>query len=1068
MAGIKLEEMMLHPSVATDFEKWEKVATVLEQQRMPPAKAPGPTAAQRTEAAHWVRSQLKDYAKAHDGDPGRVTVRRLTSGEYGYAIQDLTGLELNLDRDLVADDVGGEGFTNFGDVQFVQEAHMERYLEVAKRIADYAVIGSGPLAFYPDAGKTGFELSAISRIRDIYATHGFRTVSGEGGRPYGLERYTKAFYAAWWYQHRTALGESNATLAQIAQREDIPVKFAEHIWKVLNTPNLSAPSSEVVAKWRKLAAPGSDRKASEAAAIKACEEIQKFSVTWPSWLFARGDVAAGGAGDERPLVFNDASLKVDSPHRFRFVRGFRPPGRGPGIAPGGVARIYLNAAQVNLKPREKSVITWKNATVAFMPPGTRQSAPTTTTGAADGQVTAAEAAARRFRAFDSLPRQPLNSVITDESIQKLAFGKSLDGSTLGATDFQSEGATFFDVKLPNDISIFDLQVTADLGSNRNQVFRVTFSDRADGGTRGIPVWGLVGDPTSEGYKAWKAGVMEYARILPPNSHGEPTPADKDPVPLPFDSTFNVPEHDDFILKVKYIRDDRFVMDHIIDPPVRTRLEQAWNDLYASFEYHDAYLRLLAQKFNVDLKGKTMAKLSKAEVDALPAEMRKYATPLYVEYHRAISAQASARAGHVEDCLNFASRAWRRPLTEVEKQGLRAFYAGLRSSSGLDHAKATRALIARILVAPEFLYRVEPAAAPRAGVRPLSDWEVASRLSFFVWSSIPDDELRRAAAAHELSKPELLRQQVRRMLADSKARRLSTEFFGQWLGFYRFDQHKGVDTMRFTEFTDDVKSGMYDEAVSFFEYIVRKDRPVHEILDANYTFLNQPLAKHYGVDKKIASKDDVEFVDGANAFHRGGLLRLGAVLTATSAPLRTSPVKRGDWVLRRILGTPTPPPPPDAGSIPADEKLFGGLSLREKLDSHKRNATCAACHTRIDPLGFPLEKYDAVGRWREKYADGKPVDDASATTENTEIAGVDGLLKYLDSQQSQVLKTLSRKLVGYALGRTILASDQLLIERLTQHGKDVPFSEVVAEIVASPQFRNRRDGDGAQMAKGITN
>src|SRR5262249_52698534 len=202
----------------------------------------------------------------------------------------------------------------------------------------------------------------------------------------------------------------------------------------------------------------------------------------------------------------------------------------------------------------------------------------------------------------------------------------------------------------------------------------------------------------------------------------------------------------------------------------------------------------------------------------------------------------------------------------------------------------------------------------------------------------------------------------------KARRLATEFFGQWLGFYHFDESKGVDTTRFPEFTQEVKEAMYDEAVTFFEHIVRKDRPVRDVLSANYTFVNKPLAKFYGFTREVKSTDKVELVEGADAFHRGGVLRLGAVLTATSAPLRTSPVKRGDWILRRIVGTPVPPPPADAGSIPADDKLFGGLSLREKLEAHKRNATCANCHLRIDPLGFSLEHYDSTGRWREKYAD----------------------------------------------------------------------------------------------------
>jgi hypothetical protein len=320
----------------------------------------------------------------------------------------------------------------------------------------------------------------------------------------------------------------------------------------------------------------------------------------------------------------------------------------------------------------------------------------------------------------------------------------------------------------------------------------------------------------------------------------------------------------------------------------------------------------------------------------------------------------------------------------------------------------------------------------------------------------------------LSTPEGLRAQVKRMLADAKARRLSTEFFGQWLGFYHFDQFRGVDTSRFPEFNPDVRDSMYDEAVSFFEHIIRKDRPVRDLLFANYDFLDAPLAKFYGITglKKELPKDGAVLVEDAGEFQRGGMLRLGAILTAFSAPLRTSPVKRGDWVLRRVLGVAVPPPPADAGSIPADDKLFGGLSLKQKLEAHKRNATCATCHMRIDPLGFALEHYDSTGRWREKYADGKPIDDTSSLSDQTQIAGVQGLLDYLKTKESQVMRTFSTKLTGYALGRTVQASDQLLIDRMVALGGHASFSDVVAELVKSKQFRNRQGREESQIQAGL--
>jgi Protein of unknown function (DUF1592)/Protein of unknown function (DUF1588)/Protein of unknown function (DUF1587)/Protein of unknown function (DUF1585)/Protein of unknown function (DUF1595) len=1052
MAGVNLEQMTSQGSISESFKQWRNVAVVLEQKSMPPEMMPQPAEEERRAAISWIRAELDRYAKKHAGDPGRVTVRRLTSGEYGYSIQDLTGLDLKVEHDLVADEVGGEGFSNFGDVQFIQDAGMERYLEAAKRVADHAVIGSGPIQFFADPGKTGFELSAIARIRAIYDKYGFRTVSGEGGRPYGLDAYGKALYAAWRYQHRAAFGESNIALKDLAAREGVTSRFAQHIWTVLNQPSLSYPSAEVVARWRKLPLPGADPKASAATVRASCEEIQKFLVTWPSWLFARGDLAAGGAGDERPLEFSDASLKVETRRRLSFFRGFRGGPRGPALPTGGTARIYLNAVLVNPDPKFKPVIVWRNPTIQFRK-GFGRPGQTPATPAVAGQPGAnPQPESRPMRGGENLPRLPLSAVVTDESVKKLGFGQSPDNSVMGPEDFASEGSTSFEVKVPDGLSLFELQVEAEVGSDRNQVFRITISDREDGSTRRVPVWGLAGDPQSAGYKAWKASVLEFARILPPNSHGEPTPADKDPIPAPFDNTYNVPEHDDFVVKVKYIRDDRFVVEHILDETTRVKLDQAWNDLYASFEYHDNYLRLLANKFKVDLKGKHISDFDAARTATLPDEMRQYVRPLRTEYQRVMATQAAARAGHVGDCVQFASRAWRRPLAEGEKLKLRSFYSSTVNSE-LDHRKAIRALLARILVAPAFLYRVEP--AQLSAVRPLSGWELAGRLSYFLWSSVPDEELRRAAGAGELNTPAQLQRQVKRMLADPKARRFSTEFFGQWLGFYRFDQYRGVDTSRFPEFTDEVKGAMYDEAVSFFEHVIRKDRPIREMLQADYTFLNQALAKHYGVQKEITSKDQMERVDGANAFHRGGLLRLGAVLTATSAPLRTSPVKRGDWVLRRVLGTAIPPPPADAGSIPADEKLFGGLTLREKLAAHQRNATCAGCHSRIDPLGFPLEKYDAIGRAREQYPDGKPIDDSGVLANQKRLSGVDGLLDYLKGEEQQVVRTLAQKLLGYALGRTILLSDQPLIDRLANAGGEASISKLAAEIAASPQFRNRR-------------
>jgi hypothetical protein len=650
----------------------------------------------------------------------------------------------------------------------------------------------------------------------------------------------------------------------------------------------------------------------------------------------------------------------------------------------------------------------------------------------------------------------------------LRFGSSPDGTAIGPDDFATTGPVSFAIGVPAGGNVLELHVDAELGRDRNAVVRVMISDRPEGSARDAIHRVLIGDPESTGYRTFRANMAEYVSLLPPNSHGEANPADKDPVPPPFDNTYNSAEHDAFVLKVKYQRNDRFFTDSIVDGKDRARLNHAWNDLFGSWPYHDAYLSMLIDHYGLTLESRRIRDLDAARIAALPPEVRPHATSLRAHYDEMMKALTLAQPGHIADAIAFASRAWRRPLTLAEKTSLRAFYEKSRTVNQLEHDAAVRALLARILVSPAFLYRVET--VTRRGEKVLDGWEMASRMSFFLWSSIPDDELRRAAAAGELSSAAMLARQVKRMTADPKARRLATEFFGQWLGFYHFDQYRGVDTGRFPEFTDAVKSAMYDEAVSTFEHIVRQQRPVKEILYADYTFLNAPLAKFYGIDKDVKSADKVVMVEGASAFNRGGALRLGSVLTTTSAPLRTSPVKRGDWVLRRILGTPTPPPPADAGVLPGDDQAFNGLTLRQRLAQHKRNATCANCHLRIDPLGFPLEGFDAVGRARDKYPDGNAVDVTGEFADKITIVGTQGLLHYLQTRDTQVMTTLAKKMLGYALGRTVLISDRPLVDEMTAAGGNASFSDLAVKIVTSRQFRKRAGDDasaaGANARRGV--
>ena len=1040
--GVNLQKLTSEEAFGADFKQWQKVIDVLETQRMPPKGMPAPDDAARAHALSWIRAGLDEHIQEHAGDPGAVTVRRLTSAEYAYTIEDLTGLEIR--PDFSSDSVGGEGFTNYGDVQFMLDATMERYLESAKKVAEHAVIGSGPLRFYRDPGKSGFELASIHRIQEIYEENGFRAAAAEGGTPFGMWRYANACFVGWQDRYRKELGLGDKSLAELAEPEDVSVRFVEHILAVLKQDNPTFPTSEAVKIFNELPPPGTP----EEQVRKACDEIELFVINWPRRLYAAGELAKGGAGDERALVIDQASIQPKKSDSMRFIMRNRGRNR---------ARIFFEAVPMNPAATARPVIVWKGGSVRFFKEDRSRSEP-----------------------------QALVDLLTEESRAKVMLGQAPDGSALDADAFAmlpGDEPIQLDVDVPEGSGGLALSIDVEVREEGvgGSVLRTTISSDREA-SRGRPTYALLGNPESEGFKAWEAGVLEFAGNLPQVSQGEPYPADRDPIPPPYNNDYNQPERDEFHQRVKYYRRDAFIMDKILSEASRKELDDTWADLLTSFEYHDAFMTFVCKKFGIELGERRMANLDPEWVAVLPDEPRGFIQALKDEYDTAMARRKAAEPGHVHDAVAFAERAWRRPLSQKEKDELVAFYDRARTELELDHDGAIRAMLARILVAPSFLYRLEkPVETTEAA--PLDDYEMANRLSYFLWSSPPDQELMELAAAGKLSDSDALRAQVERMLKDEKARRFAAEFFGQWLGFYRFDEYKGVDITKFPTFDDKLRESMYDEAVSFFEYVVRQDRPVRDILFADYAFLNKPLAEHYGIEAE-ALKPDTEFyrdrvievggdelvlVENAGEMRRGGLLRLGAVLTATSAPLRTSPVKRGDWVLRRVVGTPTPPPPPDAGSLPADEKAFGDLTIYEKLEAHKRNPTCFACHSRIDPLGFPLENYDAVGRWRETYQDGNDIHVSGVLFDGTEINGLDGLIAYLEQQESQVRRNMATKMLGYALGRTVQASDLPLVEKLVDQGGEATFAELAETIVTSKQFRFRRgaqqvsENDGVDVA-----
>lgn len=557
----------------------------------------------------------------------------------------------------------------------------------------------------------------------------------------------------------------------------------------------------------------------------------------------------------------------------------------------------------------------------------------------------------------------------------------------------------------------------------------------------------------------------------------------------------------FHLMTGYFRDDQPLYDLILDERGQWELDNLWDEFHfitgdAVRQYKDFifFERAEPPRFmqgaefdfarSEDKDATTAAKIGQL-AEAYLAKARRnggegQAIVAIEDFFKTASAdirrteheRLAAEPNHLRALQAWAEKAYRRPLSQAERDDLLAFYRGLREKDGLGHDEAIRDTVASVLMSPHFCYRLDigNTSRPASGAIPaavktraLSDHSLASRLSYFLWSSMPDDELIALARAGKLRDPATLLAQTRRMLRDDRVRGLATEFGGNWLDFRRFEEHNSVDRERFKSFDNELRQAMFEEPIRFFLDVVRADRSVLDFLDGRHTFVNPVLARHYGVPEPRGGSNAWVRIEDAERYGRGGLLPMSVFLTKNAPGLRTSPVKRGYWVARNVLGERIPPPPPKVPELPSDEAKLGGLTVREALAKHREDKSCAGCHARFDGLGLVFEGFGPVGERRERDLGGRPVDTRATFPGGGEGAGIEGLRLYLrERRQPEFLDNLCRKLLAYALGRSLLPSDDSLVDdmraKLAANGHR--FDCLVETIVSSPQFLNRRDFETA--------
>ena len=505
----------------------------------------------------------------------------------------------------------------------------------------------------------------------------------------------------------------------------------------------------------------------------------------------------------------------------------------------------------------------------------------------------------------------------------------------------------------------------------------------------------------------------------------------------------IPVNTDMTVEL-FLREDEPLSRLVLDEKEHGRLNRLWDELYY----------LSREPVEVLYNTKEFIGFQPAARIENTKKFAKLIPSLQEKAKAFEKSAAAAEPGQLNAVIELTARAWRRTVSKTETDQLRELYQLLRRKQELSHDAAIRTLITRVLVSPNFLYRIERSSAGEQAVT-LSDWELASRLSYFLWSSLPDDQLRTAARDGRLEDEDVLAAEASRMLNDSKALALATEFAGQWLQFRGFEQYDSKSETRFPTFTVNLRVAMNREATEFVSEIIRNDRSILEFLQSDYTFLNDALAVHYG----IPDVDGPEFrrVTGVDRFGRGGIVAMGSVLTKQAGALRTSPVLRGTWVVETLLGRRIPNPPDDVPQLKDDEVNKDGLTMRQQLEHHRADSACATCHAKIDPYGFALEAYDPIGRLRDRDRNGNPIDARAEPLDGDAFEGLTGLQAYLLRHQDEFTKQFCRKLAGYALGRSVELSDEPLLAEMQARLKqnDYRFSTALLTLVKSSQFRRHR-------------
>jgi hypothetical protein len=1061
--------------VTANFRRWNNIIEFIRNGEMPPEDARQPGIDESNDVVATIENILLTEAIKHAGDPGAVLPRRLSNTEYDAAIRDLTGVDIRPTEDFPADPAGGEGFDNTGEALRTSPNLVKKYLAAAQSVADHLVLKPDGIFFapYPVTSYNERKKLVEQAIIDFYESHSIDTL-----------RYLDA---AWRYRYR-GVEQQDLSIEQWADwlahsgtpradrdaiNETLSRKYLALVWQTLNdTSHPAGFFSQLTDLWNSAPAPAGEQRPAELLALRDRIEFGR-RVLAP----APQQLIKAGAGNW-PISHLDFRAKTAAA-RDKFDRSSLQ------------SETLLSVAKIR-EPKDdaKTYSIFLRIDQAF----------------ADGDN---YVVCQRplFSLANRLPRhetdetnkhkvESLRSVLerfNPDLVKQLGFGRHPAGGEIDAESFVIKAPAVIEipltVQMQRAISGKQLLVPCQLDreySGEGSVFvqhslhqspQHKFSKTAE--------HLIYRDSEAAAQLAQSASV--FCRTFPNRF-------------FYIDKTRGLAAG--FHLVEGFFRDDQPLVQKVLSDSENAELDRLWQELdfvtqraetllrgFVWFErserevLHDKRFDFLRAEDPQLIEDALLSKFEKLYLDKLgikragdtlaaqsPDQKYDMVHGFFERIRDGLKRQQdlleTAQQRALSDMEQLAARAYRRPLSPEDRQSLHALYRTLREE-GQSVEASIRGVWVAVLMSPQFGYHWSNR-LPGAEIHSLEDHDLASRLSFFLWSSLPDEQLLAAARQGTLQQEDELVSQTRRMLKDDRIAAFAREFFGQWLRYRDYLAKDPINAAAFPGYDDQLRESMFAEPVRLATHLIQTDQPVTELISSDMTFVNHTLAKHYGgaIERqyKLAAKNDDSGnwypVTGLREAGRGGLLGMGVILAKNSAGQRTSPVKRGFWSVHHLLGQHFPPPPADVPELPASEE--GAVStIRELLSAHVADAQCAMCHSHFDSLGLAMEGFDPIGRSRSKDRAGRPIDDRVQLPNGKSAEGIPGLVDYIQQHRRQdFVNTLCRKFLGYALGRSVSLSDQPLLSEMEQalEQNEFRFSVLFESVVRSPQFRKQRGRD----------